>query len=198
MREFESRREHEIRTYQTRVSEMQTIGQLIPYLTGGEEQKRIALLTLNLLGSSEFATQFAKHNPSEGAESAADVIMATAPSVVQQRIPLSVTATATLTPASPRKEGWAYLGHYVRSSGTWRTRYFDFSNNATPSSLRGQVLEVYERTGSLNVRDGMPTPSGQFPEVIDVLKPGSKALAGEIQEWQSSGFFWARISYAVN
>lgn len=191
--ESQSAREHQTQTYQTRILEMQTVEKFIPHLTGDEETKKVALLALTSLGSPEFATRFAKLNPSEGTESAADVIMATASSPEQQQIPIAVSSTGATT----GNEGWAYLGHYVRDTKQWKTKYFDIEDEAMPDSLASQSLKVREKTGALNVRIGMPTSDGRFLKIIEVLKPGSKALVHEIQEWHSTGYMWAKITYGI-
>jgi len=191
--ERQGAREYQTRIYQTRILEMQTVEKFIPHLTGDEETKKVALLALTSLGSPEFAARFAKLNPSEGTESAADVIMATAPSPVQQEVPAAVSSTEVTN----KREGWAYLGHYVRGQRRWKTRYFDFTGNPVPDSLKNKTLKVWEKTGTLNVRTGMPTFSGSFPAVVDVLKPGSRVKVLEVKEWHSTGYMWARISYGT-
>lgn len=97
------------------------------------------------------------------------------------------------TVASPPTKGWAYLGHYQVDSGTWKTRYFEFDDKIEPGTL--VELEVREQTGALNVRKAPPTSSARFARVVDVLDAGSKATVHEVQEWSTSGYMWARISY---
>jgi hypothetical protein len=172
---------------------MQTVERFIPHLTGTEESKKVALLALSSLGSPEFATRFAQLNPSAGTEFAADVIMATASPAQQSQLPVPVSSTAAAT----GNEGWAYLGHFERSTGNWRTKYFDFDRRAVPDSLQNLALQVSQETGALNVRVGMPTPDGRFAEIIDVLTPGSKATIHEVREWHSTGYMWARITYGT-
>jgi len=103
---------------------------------------------------------------------------------------------AEIKPTAPTstREGWAYLGHY--ENGAWKTRYFQFSENAEPSSLNQKKdLEVREETGALNVRKKMPNFFGQFAPVIDTLKSGSKVDILEVEEWDNSGYMWAHIKY---
>lgn len=191
--ERQSTRDHQTQTYQTRILEMQTVEKFIPHLTGDEETKKVALLALTSLGSPEFATRFAKLNPSEGTESAADVIMATATAAAQTQVPVATSTSSE----GLAKEGWAYLGHYLRDRKTWKTKYFSFDDKTHPDDLRDEKLEVRERTGALNVRIGMPTPDGRFPNVVDVLKPGSTVVVVDVQEWHSTGYMWAKIKYGT-
>lgn len=127
------------------------------------------------------------------AESTANEIMATAFPSEQKETPKPVLTTQKIS----KKEGWAYLGHYVRSSNEWKTHYFDFASGIEPNSLEGKWLKVREETGALNIRVGMPTATGKFLQVIDVLKPGSEAMIREIKEWHSTGYMWARITYGT-
>lgn len=54
-----------------------------------------------------------------------------------------------------------------------------------------------KKTGALNVRIGMPDLVGQFPKVIDVLKPGSSVQISEVKEWYETGYKWAHIKYGA-
>jgi hypothetical protein len=130
---------------------------------------------------------------SEKADSTVNEIMATAISTEQQETPKPVLTTQKVS----NKEGWAYLGHYVKSSNKWKTRYFDFTSDTEPNSLKGKWLKVLEQTGALNIRVGMPNATGKFLKIIDVLKPGSEAMIHEIEEWYSTGYMWARITYGT-
>jgi len=130
---------------------------------------------------------------SEKAESAVNEIMATAISSEQQETPKPVLTKQKV----PNKEGWVYLGHYIKSSNKWKTRYFDFTSDAALDSLEGKWLKVREQTGALNIRVGMPTATGNFLKVTDILKPGSEAMIHEIEEWYSTGYMWARITYGT-
>lgn len=183
-------REQQNKLYQIKILEMQTVEKFIPHLTGDEKTKEIALLTLTTLGSSEFATKFTQLSPSVGSEAAADQIMRSAVSTEQKQIPTPITSTAKI-----EKEGWAYVGHYA--DGKWKTRYFDISVDVAPTSLEGKTLSVSEKTGDLNVREGMPTFTGSFRPIISALKPGSKAKILKVEEWSSSGYIWAQITYGT-
>ena len=181
-------REHQTQVHQAKILEMQTVEKFIPHLTGDEKTKEIALLALTTLGSSEFATKFSQLSPSEGSEAAADTIMRTAVSTDQRQIPEAITSVA-----KSEKEGWAYLGHFVDSR--WKTRYFDIATDIEPEALVGETLIVREETGALNVREGMPTFTGSFKSITSALKPGSKAKILKVEEWLSSGYMWAKITY---
>ena len=182
--------EHQNQIHQTKILEMQTVERFIPHLTGDEKTKEIALLALTTLGSSEFATKFSQLSPSPGSEAAADTIMRTAVALEQQQIPKAVTSVA-----NTEKEGWAYVGHFVNSQ--WKTRYFDIALDVAPEILEGTVLKVREETGALNVREGMPTFTGSFKSIIGALKPGSEAKVLNVEEWLSSGYIWAHITYGI-
>ena len=173
------------------------------YVDLGEEKLVLDLITtrnddvaINLvtdLASKEAqeATEVAEA-PVRIAQLAADEIMAKAGPVEQQRLIGPPPARATETGA----EKWAYLGHYVARDQRWKTRYFDFGDDVPPGKLESEPsLAVREQTGALNVRSGMPTPTGRFGEVIDVLEPGSTAKIHEIRDWRSTGYMWARITY---
>ena len=183
-------REHQNQVHQTKILEMQTVEKFIPHLTGDEKTKEIALLALTTLGSSEFATKFAQLSPSDGSEAATDTIMRTAISAKQKQIPTPVTSVA-----KSEKQGWAYIGHYVNSK--WKTRYFDIKVDALPNAIVGSELSVRKETGTLNVREGMPSFIGSFMPIIGALKPGSKAKILKVEEWSSSGYMWAQISYGT-
>ena len=180
---------------------MQTVEKFVPYLTHEDEgKKEIALLIITTLGSPEFATQFVKLNPSKGTQAAADRIMASGAAPNETQSPAAVVSKA-LPPADvpgtqpSRKSGWVYLGHYDSQAKRWKTHYFNFADSAEPSTLRNTVQTVRDRTGDINVRVGMPTPTGQFPRVREVLKPNSPVKVRSIEEWYSTGYMWAEIDY---
>lgn len=133
------------------------------------------------------------YKTSQKAESAANEIMAAAISIEQKEVPEAIYSSEKIS----LKEAWAYLGHYVKSSNKWKTRYFEFDPDKKPDSLKGKWLKVREQTGDLNIRVGPPTATGQFLKVIDVLKPKSEAKILEIEEWYSTGYMWAKIGYGT-
>jgi hypothetical protein len=123
----------------------------------------------------------------------ADNIMRKASSPEQSTVP-SPKSTQDI---GESKTGWVYLGHFVAEKGHWKTRYLNFSNNASPSDLVGKTYEVRKETGALNVRKDMPGIFGQFRDIQDVLDVGGGVEVLEYSEWQSSGYIWAKIRYGA-
>lgn len=201
--ERQSEQDRVEKQHQARILEMQAVEKFVPYLTTDDErQKEVALLVISTLGSPEFATQFAKLNPSKGTLAATDRIMATATSASQTASPVSVTskppiAVSTDKAATVRqgKTGWVYLGQYVAQDKRWETRYFDFSVSTDPSTLVSSPQVVRIQTGNINVRVGMPTESGEFLKVREILKPGSQIKIKAVKEWSSTGYMWAEVDY---
>ena len=196
----QAERDNELKQYQNRVLEMQTVEKFVPYLTAGDEAKKeMALLIITTLGNPVFATQFVKLNPSKGTQAAADRIMATGAPASQKEAPIAVVSKTSSLVATgkqpPKKSGWVYLGHYESENKRWKTQYFNFAASADPSSLRGSAQTVSTRTGDINVRIGMPTPTGEFPRVREVLKANSSVTLRTIQEWYSTGYMWAEVDY---
>lgn len=189
--------------HQARILEMQAVEKFVPYLTTDDERKKeVALLVISTLGSPEFATQFAKLNPSKGTLAATDRIMANASAASQTASPISVSlkpspATSNDKAATVRqsKSGWVYLGQYVAQDKRWETRYFDFSVSTEPSTLVSSSQAVRTQTGNINVRIGMPTESGEFLKIREILKPGSQVKIKAIKEWSSTGYMWAEVDY---
>lgn len=122
-----------------------------------------------------------------------DKLMANAASLEQKQLPPPVLTNNIRT----LKEGWVYLGHFVSEKSNWKTRYLDFSVNEKPSNLVNQRLTVRKETGALNVRKGMPTFTGQFSEVQEVLAIGSSVTIIKYSEWHSSGYIWAKVRYGT-
>ncbi len=122
-----------------------------------------------------------------------DKLMSLAVSPEQKTIPSSVSTHDVGT----SKKGWVYIGHFEDSK--WKTRYFDeIATDAKPESLVGKTLTVSEKTGALNVREGMPTIIGSFKSIIEALKAGSKAKILKVEEWSfNSGYIWAEITYGT-
>ena len=127
--ERQVRQDMETKRQQARVLEMQAVERFVPYLTKDDErEKEVALLIITTLGSPEFATQFARLNPSKGTQAAADRIMASAAPPVQAISPVSTLSKISLPKpdavgaAAQHKTGWVYLGHYVAQESRWQTR----------------------------------------------------------------------------
>jgi hypothetical protein len=89
--------------------------------------------------------------------------------------------------------GWIYLGSF--DGERWDTRYLDFAPKDKPDSLKGAAHTVRKETGALNVRSDKPDNFGQFAKVIDVLGEGTKVRIREVEQWSSSGYWWAYVSY---
>ncbi len=201
--EQQTRQDQENKKQQARILEMQAVEKFVPYLTTDDERKKeVALLVITTLGSPEFATQFAKLNPSQGTQAAADRIMAssvstsssgaTAPGATSPS-PVAIADGKASSPAN--RTGWVYLGQFVAKDGRWETRYFDFQESADPVSLVSASVAVRVRTGNINVRAGMPTESGSFPGVREVLSPGTKVKVKSVREWSYTGYMWAEVEY---
>ncbi len=205
--EMQARQDQENKKQQARILEMQAVEKFVPYLTTDDERKKeVALLVITTLASPEFATQFAKLNPSQGTQAAADRIMAGAAQTSQTTQSVSVVVSVPqpaqqqerpppVSAAAGTKRGWVYLGHYVASEKRWETRYFDFPVSADPASLVSSSPAVRSQTGNINVRLGMPTDSGAFPAVSEVLKPGVRVKVLSVTEWSYTGYMWAEVDY---
>jgi S1-C subfamily serine protease len=70
----QNERNEALKQQEIRVAQIQTVERFIPYLTGTEEQKKIAILAINSLGNTDVATKLAALYPSEGTISALKVI----------------------------------------------------------------------------------------------------------------------------
>lgn len=200
MKEHQNR----IEEHKNRILELQTVETLIPHLISkNEEEKKVAILTINSLGHPDLALRLGELYKTKGTQEAVDRLMA---STLQSDLtiresqqfagqaPGAVQSEKFMFAAAPAA-GWAYLGNFLFAEQKWDTRYLEFEMTARPESLVGKTFEVRERTGALNVRQNMPDQQGQFYKVIDVLEPGEKIEIKEISRWESSGYVWARIAY---
>ena len=190
--------QNKIQEQENKLVEMQVLEKFIPHLEGkNESRKQTALIVISKLANPEIALHLRKIYDSPGTRKGGDTIMATATSPSQETLPGTVVTKADTS--NQAKSGWAYIGAYsTDKSGKakWETRYFDFGEEKySPNDLVDQEVSVREKTGALNVREGMPNFLGQFPKVIDVLEPGSKVHILKVREWHSSGYMWAQISF---
>ncbi|MCK4825828.1 hypothetical protein KA005_59315, partial [bacterium] len=190
--------QNKIQEQQNKLVEMQTLEKFIPHLEGkNESRQQAALVVIWRLANAEVALALRKIYDSPGTRKGGDTIMATATSPSQKRLPLTVVTKADTS--TQARVGWAYLGGYSADNSRklkWQTWYFNFDvTKDKPDDLKDRELSVRKETGALNVREGMPTPVGRFPKVIDVLEPGSKVHIQEVREWHSSGYMWAKISF---
>lgn len=180
-------RDAQAKAHDGKMLEMQTVEKFLPHLIAGtDKEKKAALLTMSTLADPSLA---AKLGDMLGIQQGVDEIMAKAASKEQLQNPPVVTQPGT------EKTGWVYLGHYVADSHQWQSKYFSFSDSDTPDSLKDKQLAPRRETGDVNVRQDMPTPEGDFPKVINVLRTGTLVKVTDVREWDSSGFMWARISY---
>jgi len=87
------------------------------------------------------------------------------------------------------RSGWVYLGEFDKDKNLWVTAYVNVGRKDTPKSLEGKTVQV--TANALNVRaSGDP-----WAKVLDVMKSNAFFQVEEIDEWGSTGYFWARISY---
>lgn len=199
-------RDANLQEQQVRILELSTMEKYIEYLVGNDEgKKEAAVLMIKELANKRLALAVYKAYPkSKGIKKAGDTIMTSTDQV--DLPPKTLTSVERIGPETESKKGWAYLGDFSSSDGKWITRYFDFRPNKEPKTLEGETWKVrtekvrtetgaFALTGALNVREGMPTSSGEFLKVIDVLEAGSYVKIHEVTPWTSTGFMWARISY---
>jgi len=169
---------------QTRFREIETVEMFFQHLISPDRRlSNMAKLTVkSLLSDKKLADQLILAAIEVTSEEAA-----TQPELSASELDERRAARAAMA------EGWAYLGN--KPNGTWQTRYFDFPVDADPQQFitGDRVLRVREATGSLNLRQNMPTPEGTFPQVIDVLDPGTVVEVQEIHAWQSTGYMWAKV-----
>lgn len=177
-----------------KILQMQTLESFIPHLVGSEEEKRVALIAIEVLGNKAIATQLSDLlGKSKGVREAGSAFMASTLPTEQKELPQSVTASAVESAGT--KSGWAYMGNFRAKEMRWETWYFDELSSSRKTSYEGLPLTVREETGSLNVREGLPTVFGRMRKAIDVLRPGSQVVIEEVQAWGSSGYIWAKVKY---
>ena len=87
------------------------------------------------------------------------------------------------------KAGWVYLGEYDKDNGNWLKRYVNVGFATSPNSLVRKSLQV--TANALNVR-GTGDP---WANLIGTLKSGDTFQVSKIEEWGSTGYYWARITY---
>ena len=166
----------------------------------GKEDFAVKLAMKRQDGDSIEMLQTLRESPnseisSQAGEVASKLMASARPTDPDVAVPSDAEPPQSTVPANGIRTGWAYIGHYEQDSAAWRTQYFDFPGNPVPGTLAGKKLTVNEKTGALNVRSGMPSITGKFQPVIDVLKPGKAVEIIEIQEWHRAGYMWARVSY---
>ncbi|MFQ5929612.1 MAG: hypothetical protein ACE5MK_07925 [Acidobacteriota bacterium] len=175
-------------------TQIQALEAFIPYLQDKDqspEMRRFAAHRIADVAGADYATELEKIVQGKELREIAEKARAKGLGVGQRRLPKARVATGS---TDLGKRGWAYLGHF--ENGKWVTRYFDFSNEADPLSLVNKTQVVRKKTGTVNVRKGMPEVTGRFPRVIDVLQVGSKVKVVEVKEWHTTGYMWARVNYS--
>lgn len=188
--ERESQRARELQNEQQRLAKVQTLSAFMTPLSGNKESREAALFAITALGYPELVLRLNQLRKEDQATS--DAIMRTAPASIAAQ-----SATAIPRPMPTDKEiGWAYLGDYASPSNTWHTRYLDFGEQDKPDGLRDKTFGVRRETGSINVRYGMPTDSGEFLKVVKILKPGEKLRILEVRQWLTTGYTWARVAHS--
>lgn len=90
--ERQSQRNSDLKVQENRIAELQALEKFIPYLTGSEESKKFAILTLSSLGYSEFVSKFAELDQGQGAISALSTIAAVSPEEEKKRASQSIEA----------------------------------------------------------------------------------------------------------
>ncbi len=174
----------------SKMSEIQTARTFIDHITSKNEDE--IRLSYEILQKSKV---FKDYEDSKSFQVIVDYAMANIRPIEQKAAP--VAKTGELVPKSGELDGWAYLGHYVRDTGKWKTRYFEFPESELPADIKAtKDLKVRTITGKLNVRLNMPNPMGEFFEIIDILEPGTEVEVDDVQQWQESGFYWAKIKYS--
>lgn len=191
-----SKKQAELTGQQIQISQLQALETFIPYLREDNkpEMRKFAAERIAEIAGADYATQLASIYKSKEIDLVAEKARATGLGVGQKELPKTRIATVSATGAT--KTGWAYLGTYLQ--GKWKTRYFDFEIDRDPETIMNTNQVVRIKTGSLNVRAGMPDLVGNFPKVIDVLKVGSSVRIIQVKEWYTTGYKWARVEYSAN
>ena len=87
------------------------------------------------------------------------------------------------------KSGWVYLGEFDTSEKIWIKTYWSIDRKSSPESLEGKSIRV--SVDAVNVRNN----GDPWAEILDVMKLNSTVRVDKVDEWGSSGYFWARIIY---
>lgn len=190
VRRAESDKQHaEFEKSQLKLQSLETFQRVFyPELVSSDPKRReVAQQAIQSANDGELLAEYAALRPKIDA-----LLSHAAPAPAAEQIP----ATATAPPGHATRSGWAYLGDYDATSQTWKTRYLEFPATALPASLTTTTQRVDSRTGALNVRAGMPTQQGSFPNVIDVLRSGSTVKIIAVRPWLESSYQWAQVEYS--
>ena len=86
------------------------------------------------------------------------------------------------------KKGWVYLGEFDTSKNAWIKTYWDIGRQSLPESLMGKTIRV--SVEAVNVRNS----GDPWAEVLDGMKLNAAAHVNEIDEWEKTGYFRAKVS----
>jgi hypothetical protein len=178
---------------QLNLQRLETVEKLYSELVSAEVTRReTAIKLIKNSGDDQLATRVAEVFSKPNTPNAALEDVFAKPTTA----PIPAPPSSATVQAGGRKEiqGWAYLGDF--SDGHWKSRYFEFDPAVTPASLQGSSQVVSEEKGALNVRSGMPTLFGAFPDVVDVLPPKTQVKILSVKPWVTSSYQWAYIQYA--
>lgn len=90
---------------------------------------------------------------------------------------------------APPKSGWVYLGEFDSSEYIWRKTNWNIDRKSEPKSLEGKTLRV--SVDAVNVRNS----GDPWAQVLDVMKLNSAIHVESIEEWEDTGYFWAKGTY---
>ena len=181
-----------IESNQLKLQRLETIQRFYQELLNPDTKRRsIALRVIKNSDDEQLATRLAVIFDDHSLD---DIFARPATAPTTAAIPTSSVSS----PETPSiRQGWAYLGDYKPDLQAWKTQYFDFPASSVPESIQSTSQRVSRRTGQLNVRSGMPTLVGEFPEVIDVLPTGTVVKILSVRPWLDSSYQWAKVEYAA-
>jgi hypothetical protein len=163
--------------------QVQTIEKFIPHAATGEDQQKIALVALRYLGNDAFYAELTKLGLTKAIRDTAAVVAASGTS----------SATAETAATAPPGMGWVFLGTYHAQAARWETQYLDFEIDAPPLSLQNKPLRVWEKTGALNVRSGLPDSKGLLPQVVRTLPEGVRVTPTKVRRWGASDLYFGLV-----
>lgn len=92
------------------------------------------------------------------------------------------------------KTGWVYLGRY---DGGWKTQYFEFPSDKTPTELEKNklVIHVKANPGAANFRLELPDhgtkPDGQ--SVVGIVHKQDNLQIDRVEAVPGTAFMWAHV-----
>jgi hypothetical protein len=166
-----------------RLLQVQTIEKFIPHAGTSEDRQKIALVAMRYLGNDAFYAELTKLGLTRAIRDTAAAVAASGTS----------SPVAQPAAAAPAGKGWIFLGTYHSQTAQWETRYLDFPVNALPRSLENKELRVWEQTGALNVRGGLPDSRGLLPQVVTTLPEGQRVTPQKVQRWGGSDLYFGLV-----